>query len=132
MSVVFDDDMIRKIRQAAMRGVVMGTEMLLTEGNRLITEGPKTGRIYRRRGIAHQASAPGEPPATDTGHLVQSGRTEFDFDNLSGTANWSTEYAAKLELGTARIAPRPYASVAVQNKRDEITVTILEQVRSVL
>lgn len=32
---------------------------------------PKSGRIYKRRGgIQHRASAPWEPPATDTGDLL--------------------------------------------------------------
>lgn len=132
MTTTFDDDMMRRIRQAAFRGVTIGTEMLRTEGNRLITEGPKTGRIYRRRGVEHQASAPGEPPATDTGRLVQSARLELDPDTLSGQVQWSTEYAAHLEYGTAKMAPRPYASVAVENKRDEVTDVVLDQVRSAL
>ena len=33
---------------------------------------PKTGRIYRHGKVEHQASAPGEAPATDTGNLVNS------------------------------------------------------------
>ena len=33
---------------------------------------PKTGRIYRHGNVEHQASAPGEAPATDTGNLVNS------------------------------------------------------------
>lgn len=132
MSVEFDDDMIRRIRQAAFRGVVIGTEMLRDEGNRLILEGPKTGRRYRRRGVIHQASAPGEPPASDTGRLVQSARLELHPDQLMGQVQWSTEYAASLEYGTARMAPRPYGSVAVNNKRQEITETVIDQIRAVL
>lgn len=132
MSTTFDDELIRRIRQAAFRGVTIGTEMLRTEGNRLITDGPKSGRIYRRRGVEHQASAPGEPPATDTGRLVQSARLELDPETLSGQVQWSTEYSAHLEYGTAKMAPRPYASVAVNNMRDEVTDAVIDQVRSVL
>jgi hypothetical protein len=132
MPVEWNNDLITRLRAAAFRGVVIGTEMLRTEGNRLITEGPKTGRIYQRRGVTHQASAPGEPPATDTGRLVQSARTEFDQEKLQGDAIWSTDYAGKLEYGTPKIEPRPYASVAVNNKRQEITDAIINEIKTVL
>lgn len=118
-----------KIRRGAMRGVAMATELVLTEGNRLIASPPKTGRIYRRRGVEHQASAPGEPPASDTGRLIQSGHVEHNAEELSGTATWSTNYAASLEFGTARMEPRPYARPALMSKRDEIVATVLTEVK---
>ena len=36
---------------------------------RVIETGSRSGRVYFRRGVAHQASAPGEPPASQTGKL---------------------------------------------------------------
>lgn len=73
---------------------------------------PKTGRIYMRRGRPHQASAPGEAPATDTGFLVNSIQTR-----QSGYLSWdvlaSAVYAVYLEVGTMRMAPRPFLLPAV-------------------
>ena len=71
--------------------------------------GPKSGRIYKRRGVTHQASAPGEAPATDTGRLVAS--VVFEDDMLNGIPSVSIvsrlAIAAYLEFGTMQIAPRP-------------------------
>lgn len=124
-----EKEIMDAVRAGANRGVVMATELILAEGNRLISSPPKTGRIYRRRGVVHQASAPGEPPATDTGRLVQSGRTEHNPTEISGTVNWSTLYAAFLEFGTSKMAPRPYARPALANKREEVIETVLREVQ---
>ena len=78
--------------------------------------GARSGRIYRRGvkgNILHQASAPGEAPATDTGHLANSigarmiGRTE-------GEITVTAEDAAVLELGGAHVASRPFFTPAVR------------------
>lgn len=123
---------LARVRQAAMRGVVRGTEMVRTEATTLILDTPKTGRIYRRRTVEHQASAPGEPPASDTGRLVASIRTDYDTSELVGRVTASTEYAAALEYGTARMAPRPFMRPALANKRQEIEEIVAAEVARVL
>lgn len=82
---------------------------------RSIQRGPKTGRAYPpvrgRRGQPHQASAPGQAPATDTGRLAQSIRWVKDGDDyLVGT---ELEYGEHLEFGTSRMQPRPWLVPAV-------------------
>jgi len=118
MTVTWDQGPIdAKMREAALRAVVAGVEAIVTEGTRLIASPPKTGRIYTRRGIKHQASAPGQPPATDTGMLMASGKGIYPDQQglftVTGWANWSTAYARFLELGTEKMAPRPYARPAL-------------------
>ena len=78
---------------------------------------PQSGRIYRRGNVAHQASAPGEAPATDTGALVGSAYTKKLGDSDYETG-FTAEYAAALEFGTAKMAPRPYLRPAVEAVRD--------------
>ena len=75
-----------------------------------IQHGPKTGRIYKRRSVTHQASAPGQAPATDTGRLANS----VVFNKRVSGPNKGTvvvesfaSYAKYLEFGTRKIAPRP-------------------------
>lgn len=83
-----------------------------------------TGRVYRRgkRGRTHQASAPGEPPAVDTGRLRNSiamkGPT-WEGDAVTGEVGTNVEYAARLEFGGTdsrgvRIAARPYMRPALE------------------
>lgn len=126
------DELMAKVRAAAMRGVVRGTEAVHEEATSLILDGEKTGRIYRRRGVEHQASAPGQAPASDTGRLVQSGRTSYDKAEVSGTAQWSTDYAEYLEHGTEKMEPRPFARPALANKKDEIAADIADEIKAVL
>lgn len=84
---------------------------------------PKSGRIYRRGNVAHQASAPGEAPATDTGNLVNSAYTKklADADYETG---FTAEYAAALEFGTPKIEPRPYLRPAVEAVRKAFIAAI--------
>jgi hypothetical protein len=54
-----------------MRKQIHATGLLVHGTARLsLITGPKTGRVYKRRGITHRASAPGQTPASDTGNLL--------------------------------------------------------------
>lgn len=74
---------------------------------------PKTGRKYQRGTVVHQASAPGQAPATDTGFLVSSIYNE-DRGYLSKAIGSRLPYAFYLEFGTRKIAPRPSWVPAVE------------------
>lgn len=81
---------------------------------------PGSGRHYRRgKGVVHVASAPGEPPAVDTGILRGSAHSGVvDGEMRVGVR---APYAAALEFGTATagksgtvtIAPRPFMRPAL-------------------
>lgn len=81
--------------------------------------GPRTGRTYRRGGRSdlaggriHRASAPGEPPARDTGELQDSVAT--DQSNVRGRrvkyvqVGVTAKHGAFLEEGTPKMDPRPF------------------------
>lgn len=119
---------IAALRQAAFRGVVRGTEAVKTRMVERIQQPPKTGRIYKRNTVSHQASAPGESPASDTGRLAQSVTTTYDPANITGFVNVATTYAEALEFGTPRIAPRPYARVSLAEKTEEIRADIAREI----
>lgn len=83
-----------------------------------IQQGAKTGRVYRRGGVVHQASAPGQSPASDTGALMGSIYSEQE-----GRFRWSVGsrlvYALYLEYGTVKMAARPYFRPAVEDMMKE-------------
>ncbi|RLG78456.1 MAG: hypothetical protein DRO14_00535 [Thermoprotei archaeon] len=93
-------------------------EMIIADAVRRIHYPPKTGREYRHRGIVHIASAPGEAPATDTGTLAaslkaeRSGKLQYDIIGV--------EYGAYLELGTRKMAPRPFLRPAIEQTSKKI------------
>lgn len=96
---------------------------LVKDANKLILKKPKHGHLYRlrRNGLRrlHRASAPGEAPANFTGSLRQSldfdvvgaDRMQFGikekFQNRQGTPS-GVQYGKFLELGTGKMAKRPY------------------------
>jgi HK97 gp10 family phage protein len=100
---------VQEVRLALQRGA-LAIENTAVEK---VIQGPKTGRIYPsrgRKGAKHQASAPGQPPAADTGEL----HTSITSPETSkpGTIRFEpgadTPYAEGLEFGTSKIEPRPF------------------------
>ena len=133
MTVRFNEAEIRaRVVQGVRQGIVAVTEGVRNEAISLILTGPKTGRIYRRRGVEHQASAAGEAPASDTGRLVGSVRTRYEDDYMTGIVAASTAYAEALEFGTVKMEPRPFMRVALARKRADIEPTIDKFVRAAL
>ena len=105
---------LQRVRRIAGRGVKSLAADILREGNRLIIDGPKTGRVYG----GHQASAPGEAPANETGELVKSGRVVDRGETgrfVRTNVEWNAEHAAYMQFGTSKIAPRPFADIAAAN-----------------
>lgn len=96
-----------------------------------IQRGPASGRTYthyfytnkngklvqgRKRAKPHQASAPEQPPMSDTGRLANS--ITFDrVGDLTATVGSALNYAPWLEYGTSRMAARPFFRPAVERMR---------------
>lgn len=133
MVVRFDRRGIQKrVKRATARGLFRATEAVRNEAISLVQNSPATGRTYQRRGIAHVASSPGNPPRTDTGNLINSIRTKFMYENLTGIVNAGALYAAPLEFGTPKIEPRPFMRPALANRRRDINKFAREEVRAEL
>ena len=88
----------------------------------------KSGTIYKRRGISHVASAPGEPPAIDTGQLIGSVRVTR-LEAMRWAVGTNTEYAAHLEYGTRKMAARPFLRPAAERARPVFMAKVLEALR---
>ena len=76
--------------------------------------GPKGGLMYG----SHQASAPGEPPASDSGNLANSIGVTFEDEGLTGLIGPSAEYGIFLEFGTTKMAARPFMTPAAEKERE--------------
>lgn len=94
-----------------------------------IQRGPKTGEVYNktRPNRVHRASAPGQPPATDTGRLVSS--IYYRRGKMSATVGSSLAYAYYLEFGTMKMRPRPAWVPSVQENRAKFNDRIREAIR---
>ena len=94
---------------------------------------PGKGRVYenyiyedeagnmkfgRRRNIPHRASAPGDPPAVDTGRLRQSVR--YEVEGNIGLVGTDLDYGKKLQFGTRKVAARPWLDVAFREAADRV------------
>lgn len=78
----------------------------------VLMQGPKTGYEYPRpNGRMHQASAPGEAPAVDTGNLFNSIKADM-IGSKVGVVFTNVEYAPILEFGGAKMAARPFFAPA--------------------
>lgn len=71
-------------------------------------QGPHTGKLYKRGGVVHQASAPGESPAPDTGAPGLMGSIYHEPDGpLAAVVGSRLINALYLEQGTTKMRPRP-------------------------
>lgn len=120
----------RQVRDAAFGALQTGALIVVNIAKRKILRGPKTGRWYRRGKRRHRASAPGQPPASDTGRLVNaiSSRANRRAFTIAVVAN--TKYAAALEYGTRRMRPRPFLRASLKEARPEIVRLVREAVRN--
>lgn len=82
-----------------------------------ILAGNKSGRVYTRRGVTHQASAVGEYPASDTGFLASNIHVVKDSNGLGGAVESRAEYSQFLEFGTTKMGARPFMQPSVEQVR---------------
>lgn len=116
------------VHQLSERAAEGGIRAALGEGetilkrNILAQEG--TGRVYPRGGRTHRASAPGSPPALDTGNLRANTNADLairqEGTDLVGSIVSNTDYAEALERGTERMAARPFMGPLARDHRDDL------------
>lgn len=114
---IADEKAEKGIRRAALAGEA------ITKAN---LSRPGTGRIYGK----HQASAPGEPPAVDTGRLRNATQADTqvrrDGDDIVGRVVANDEKAHALEVGTERMAPRPFLGLLATDHVDDLRKAFIE------
>lgn len=119
-SVIAILDQQRVEARRVVREVVFGLERELKES----LTGTRSGRLYRRTKTTgkkrkrtvvkfHQASAPGEAPATDSGNLAASIQSEISGNGFEGEVSLAY-YAGFFDSGTRKMGERPYLVPAIQ------------------
>lgn len=112
------------------KAVRRGAQAIADRAADSITEQTPGGRAYRSKGDKtkiHFASPPGSPPNADTGEL-DTGISHDD--ELRGpevyrsTAGAKAPYAIPLELGSSKMAPRPFMGPAFDEVKPEVEASI--------
>lgn len=140
--------------------VTLAVANLFVTGMKESIRAPKSGKIYTtefrtifirgasRSGVAllqpipigksrppHQASAPGEPPASDTGNLINALGVEIIRVTQEATTagvgiNATAPYWRHLEDGTLWMEPRPFVRPAYESGKAEALTQMIRKYRA--
>jgi len=118
------------VLDAALEGLLPAAQAVAEEARLSITSRPKSGRVYKRARGTHQASAPGEPPASDTGKLAAS-IVARSTGREGAEVVASADIAHTMEFGSAggKIAPRPFMVPAAKNSQDAVRDAVRDAIR---
>jgi len=117
-----------QIRAAYEKGKVEGLQLA---GDKMVSimigklNEPKGGKIYR----GHQASAPGQSPATDSEALQDSLKAEMDGDSACVVYS-DVEHSKHLEFGTSKMIARPMWAQAAEEMRNLAPEMIAKSIQS--
>ena len=101
-------------KQGMREALIDTVDIVGRETENLTTKQRKTGRVYLRRGREHQASAAGEPFASETGRLLRSYNGKVASWHTM-RVGFSAEYGEFVETGTSRMRARPTLILAINN-----------------
>lgn len=110
---------------------------------------PGTGRLYTTRfftdpsGVVrpitgkkgkrpkHRASAPGKPPASDSGRLLGSVEVDIRDNGFKALIGTALDYGRFLEFGTKKMEARPWLNPAFKRNIRRIETNIAKQINIV-
>lgn len=120
-----------KYGRALRQGVKQSAMMVRATAVESISNGSPSGIIYQKYNPrrTHKASSPGEPPATDTGYLVNNIAVVIDADGLGASIESRAAYSAALEFGTSQMQARPFMQPAIEENRPKIARLMAELAR---
>lgn len=122
---------------AALDGVVKrGALRIANRIVKTLQKGSRSGRSYPRAGgNVHVASAPGEPPKSDTGFLanqVKPSATKVRGVAVSSSVIISAKYSSFLEFGTSKMKARPFVAPSVELERPAIIRDAIKTLKKAL
>jgi HK97 gp10 family phage protein len=101
-----------EVTAVARKVLYVGADMIRAEAFQSISRGSVSGK-------GHVPSAPGEPPNRDTGVLQAHIESKLT-GPLTAEVSSNAPYAAALELGTSKMAARPYMRPARDKKAADV------------
>ena len=104
------------------------TDLLLRAADRVRTDYIDRVNEGGSPGQLHVPSLPGQPPNTDTGRLVGSAGSAVIGRNRTETTV-EAAYAAHLEFGTDKMAPRPALGPSFDEMRPHIVANLRKALR---
>lgn len=117
------NEVVQSLENVATQRMWQATQLVRNQVLETLS-GERTGRRYRVPGtqVYYTASAPGEAPAVRTGHLRQNIKTEVVADGrtVRGRVGTDVEYGAHLELGTSKMAPRPWLERSFKEVEEDV------------
>lgn len=87
---------------------------------------PKTGRVYQKYNPrrTHQASAPGQYPAADTGSFGNS--VKMELNTLDARVGTGDDRGPWFEFGTSKMKPRPWLLPSF----DEAMIGVMDRLKA--
>lgn len=122
------NDIINTAKEDIFEELSVESAILQTQVRKKIAKGSRSGKIYKRGSIQHQASAPFEPPKTDKEGLVSSVFNEVSQQKLEFKVGSEKKYARYLEFGTTKMKPRPFLFPTFKEHK----VSILKSIKQVI
>ncbi len=121
----------RAIEAAIAPAIAEAAEEVRGEARATLDSGARSGRVYpRTQGRFHQASAPGEPPKSDSGRLADS--LEVEVRGLEARVGTGLARGRDLEFGTRDMAPRPWLFPSLEKARPRVMKLVAEAVREAI
>lgn len=121
----YKDKIVVYYYQHMQKNVKNAVDMMVDYAKKLVSR-PNPGGLY--------PSAPGEPPKLVTGRLRASikGKVEPKKNRINGyvyTEDDIAPYGIYLELGTSRMAPRPFLRPTLINNRPKLRQMLMRRAR---
>lgn len=116
----FGEECERQIRAAVLAWLHAATRTVEARAKKLLGRAGTSKRKGQARAYGAIRSKPGEPPRKQYGTLRASVASEVDEVREVGRVGTNLPYGKHLELGTRKIAPRPWLRRAHIESRSEL------------
>lgn len=135
VTILFNDlpKILANLEPEAGRIVADAAKRIRDDAHRRIVDPPKSGHVYTSgpQPLPHQASAPGESPATWTGDLAAS-LDAHPLGPTSAEATAGTDHAKAMEFGSpdGKVAARPFMLPSSEEERPKFEAEMAQVVEA--